>query len=532
MRRGVGMLLIIILILVTVMSFIAMARSVFSKSVTSQVLRSSLGIQAQTLAESAAEEALVELRSRVNDPSDELFNEFRKEVFAGQKSALALDIQTPQFDALYDRFGEMSPFYLEERSVAVNFQRQFTSMPYERFGLAQIRTAVRRDVSLTTSVKRAVELGVEFKVHLLSAPRPFDQTAVYVQDGTRLLRNAYQRLEDILQSIEFRRSEHEDIADLMEQRKDSVPFNGRAMLTRYTHGVSIPDQEYWREKLPPLRTPAALFASGRKPDGISLEHLNISENIRLAAEDVTRAEEELEAARSKLEANFDRSDLHNAYLNRLRITLGTYSEAVGRMDKFRRMFHVWDGDKYPELGKFSYKLTKQEWARKASFVLDRDPAGAPPQKVLDQQLSKSGGAYGVYYSDWKQMSLHLQNRRIKGRVVLVAVDTAVSLSNIGPAGPDDLLTIVSFGSLRLSGKIQASILALGSVSVDPGTELEGTLVFNKVPNPRALTGKVYYDPRNASGITKADDVSQAKTQYYWVSVAPRPVYKAIERGNR
>ena len=514
------------LILATVMTFVALARAFYSKGVTGQVIRSSLGIQAQTIAESAAEEALVELRRRVNDPDEPIYAELREEVYAGESSEFELGLDTPQLDRMYERYPDISPFYVHDRTAQVKFQKQFTAVPYERFGLIQVRTTVRRDLSLTSSVSRTVEQGVEFKVHLLSTPRPFDQTAVYVHQGAELLERPYQLIEDVLQSIEFRRSEHEDIVDMMDRRKDAVPFNGQAMLSRY-EGVTVPESAYWREKVPLLKSPAALFALGRPPAGVSLEHLAIGAKIRDAHEDVRRAEEALGESRDRLERDFEVIDRHNDYLSKLRVTLGAYSEMIGRMESFRNLFQVWDGEKYGALAPFEYKLEPREWRKKASFVLDRSPDGDSPQQVLDRLLSRPQGAYGVFYTNWPSRSISLTNKRIKGRVVIVAESTNVSLNNVGPASPDDLLTVVSFGRVSVSGNVNASVMALGALDFAPDAKLEGNLVLQKAPSTSSIRGQVTYDPKYHSGRTTSDDASGARTQYYWVSVAPRPIYTSI-----
>lgn len=528
-RAGMGMLLIVILILVTVMTFVALARAFFSRGVTSQVLRSSLGVQAQSIAESAVEEGLSELRRRVNDASDPIFVPFREEVYSGEETEIPISLQTPLLEGLLARYPDLAQFDLESCGAVVNFQRQFSAVPYERFGLAKVSATVSRSLGLTTRVTRRVELGVEFKVQLLSTPRPFDQTAVYVQDGDSLLRAPFQTLDDVIQSIEYRRSEHEDMVDRMESQKGTVPFNGEAMLARH-QGVSIPEPDYWRSKVPMLEEPAALFALGRAPDGIHLEHLGIAEAIRSAHRRVQDAEEAYQDARSQLESDFHRQDRHNDYLNKLKILLGAYSEMVGKMENFRGLFQIWDGDKHAALAGFDYKLTPDEWRRKATFVLDRHPGRLSPQTVLDTLLRERGRLDGVFYSNWPGKSLRLRGRNLPGRAVLVAEQTEVSLHNVNTGtGPDDLLTVVSFGNLRLSGKIRASILALGSVQIEPGTEIVGNLVFREVPDTRDLKGRVEHDPRYFSGRTTSQSTRGAKTQYYWVTVAPRPIYKAVYR---
>lgn len=523
------MLLIVILILVTVMTFVAIARALFSRGVTSQVLRSSLGIQAQTLAESAAEEVLLEVRRRANDPESESFVPFRVERYAGEEASFPVQVETPRFDSLYERIPEISPFYLEDRSAVVSFQRQFTGVPYERYGLLKVSATVARDMSLTTKVSRRVELGVEFKVHLVSTPRPFDQAALYVQDGGALLGRPYQMIEDVLQSIEYRRSEHEDVIDQMESRKDSVPFNGVATLTRHRN-LQIQEAAYWRQKAPPLREPSALFALGRAPDGVDVSLLRIEARMRDAYRALQLAEEDYQEARGNLSAAFDSIEKHNQYLAKLKVLLGATSEMVGIMENFLGLFQVWDDTKFEGLVPPAYKLEPDEWRRKATIILDRDPDGRSPQVLLDKLIGETDRLNGVFYSNWPGKSLSLRGRTIPGRVVLVCEETTVNLSDVNLAATgDDLLTVVSFGQVNLSGTVNASVMALGGLSMAAGTEIKGNLVLKQVKNPGDLEGRVEYDPKYHSGRTTTESVAEAKTQYYWVSIGPRPLYKAVHR---
>ena len=73
------------------------------------------------------------------------------------------------------------------------------------------------------------------------------------------------------------------------------------------------------------------------------------------------------------------------------------------------------------------------------------------------------------------------------------------------------------------------ILALGSVETDPGTKIHGNIVFDKVRSPECLKGRVRWDEKIYSGRTTPTDTSGAFLDYYFVTLAPRPVYRSIER---
>lgn len=523
------MLLVIVLTLVAVMTFIFIARAVFTSSVTSEVLRSSLGIQCQTLAESAAEEALVRLRESVNDPAHAIYPQFRREVYAEQNGDFAVDLELPVFDQMRSKNENLRSFYLAERGATVAFQRQFSSMPYERFGLLKVGTRVSTDLRFADTVTRRVELGIEFKVNLLSLPRPFDQTCVYIHDADGILRPAQQRMEDALSEIERRRSEHQELTDRVESQKDSLPFDGTGMHSRYV-GVRIPPREFWEAKAPPIDAPAAVYGLGRNDAGIELAELQIGESASQAHEALRQTEEACAQARTRLEGDFLNEERHNDYLEKQRIMLGAYSQLLGLMERFRATFQVYDGEKYAVLAPFGYKLGREDWRRKVTFDLDRDPEGRTPQQVFDGLLKENPRLYGVFYTSKPGAVLQLKGRSVPGRVVLVAEETALEVGDFnGAAGDTDLFTIVSFGSMRLSGKVHAAVMALGGCSMEPGTEIRGSLVLDRVASLADVAGRVKYERKYYSGRTTTDDTSGAFSDYYFVSLASRPVYKSVER---
>ncbi len=528
-RTGVGMLLVVILILVTVMTFIAIARAVFSKGVTSQVLRSSLGVQCQTLAEGAAEEALLQLRAKVNDPSDPIYREIRQEVYRGQVGDFEVRLDPTRVDAMIRNDPDLAAYYLGDAQATIAFQKQFSSAPYERYGLMKVGARVSTDLSFADTVSRRVELGVEFKVHLLGSPRPFDQAAVYVHDGEALLRDPYRRIEDALQDIDDLRNLHEEMTQQLESRKGSITgWNATLMVDRYK-GVQVLPREYWRGQAPELRLPAVIYGLGRDAAGIDLTELDIRNRVERGWESVQRTSTYFREAKGRLESSFENSSRHDDYLERLRVLLGAYSEMFGTVNRFRNIFHVFDGANYPELGKFGYKLEIAEWLRKVTHDLDRDPARREPQVQLEELL-KAGRLNGVVFTSWNGKSVRLAGRNLPGRIVLVTGETSLELSDLNLQATDrDMLTIVAMGPLRLSGKIHASILALGPVEIAPNTQIEGNLVFDKVRVPEDMAGRASYDRRLFSGRTTTTDTSGAYLDYYYVTLAPRPVYKAVDR---
>jgi hypothetical protein len=521
------MLLMIVLIIVTVLTFIGIARAVYSRGVTSQVLRSSLGIQAQTLAESAAEEALLDLRRRVNDPSHEAFAAFRSEVYAGEAGDFDVGLTTPRYGERLAADPSLRAFVLEETEARVRFQRQFSAAPYERYGLVEVSAEVGTSLGFADSVTRRVGLGVEFKVHLLGPPRPFDQTAVYVHDGEGLLRDAYRRIEDAAQNIEDVRADHDSLTQEVENRKGSLPFSGESMLSRY-EGVRIPPRDYWRSKAPEFRPPAVLYALGRDPAGVDLKELDVARRVEEAWGAVQRTSASYQEARIALEGGFENPGRHDDYLGRLRILLGAYSEIFGVIDKIRGEFKIFDGADYPKLGDFAYKLSRGEWRRKVTVNLDRDPQGRKPQDVLEAMLKDKGRLNGVFYT--AQGSITLRNRTLPGRVVLVCEGGSVDLAHLNAdAGDTDIFTVVSFGKVKIQGVVKGGVLALGSLEMDDDAEIHGPVVFDKVTYPESIRGRAIYEDTLYSGRTTPSDTSGANTNFYWVTLAPRPIYRAVDR---
>ena len=128
-------------------------------------------------------------------------------------------------------------------------------------------------------------------------------------------------------------------------------------------------------------------------------------------------------------------------------------------------------------------------------------------------------------------SLELEGARgrFSGRVILVATGNVRIGAGAGKAGPDDLVRVISYGTVSVGGECQCSVVANKNVLVGQWATIRGNLIVRDVRDFGSLRGTIIKDPRLYSGRTVPGDTSGAYTDYYYVAVGPGETYRLIGR---
>jgi hypothetical protein len=153
------------------------------------------GVRAQAIAESAIEEVAHRIATGVNDPESALYSAFREEL--ARRGSLDVPPQAlggqPRTHALAAAPPYGGEVRLESVSARVAHSAAVVPSPrraYERTGLLAYEAAAR-----SGAVVRRVRVEQEFRVALVTLPRPFDRMAFYVDDARRHLEPAQRALE-------------------------------------------------------------------------------------------------------------------------------------------------------------------------------------------------------------------------------------------------------------------------------------------------------------------------------------------------
>jgi hypothetical protein len=532
-RRGVGVLLVIILSFIVVLSIVGVSQRYLTSAVTAQTQRSSLGDLTGDLAESCLEEALHVLRTRANDPGSKLFELFRRDVYADQSGEIDLTpwIQLPQMQRIL-KDPLLARFYIKDLEARVTYQRQFEDLPYERFGLIRIRARVQFDLSLTDGVTREMEAGVGFKVVLVGPPRPFDQATllVYVTDAQGSLSygdvNARKR-EWVIQLAELIESAGRRAVD------PATPEPAKSEFTAF-RGQVQPTPDAWQEKLPDLPSDrAAVFAV--KPGGAPVAF----EDIYLMKKIEEKERTDLVPARRDHERAVAAAAARPGDAQAQRELAATYrqlAQALAAMLKviadYRDVFRVWGGTEYETLDRFRYKLRADHWAHKPFYTVVESPAAGPIDAQVRKLLGGLKPVNGVLRVDNPTQELDLTGMTIQGKLIIVAGRGGVRVANLNrQERASDLLTVICVGgTLSVEDEVHAALLSSeGRISFKPGSVVHGLVMTDRLPSPADRQFTVVRLEKYYTGITRSTDASGAYPDYYYVGVSPRVVYRRVSR---
>ncbi|MBI2943351.1 MAG: hypothetical protein HYY25_04050 [Candidatus Wallbacteria bacterium] len=525
-RRGIGALPVIVMALLMVLAFVGLAQRQFGSQVANQTYRLAMGRLAEQLADSAVEEALHVVRTHANDPGHPIFMELRGEVYPDQTAEVPLTVRAPHAERLA-REAPFRGFSLEDVRADIVWQAQFSHLPYEKFGIVRCRARAGIRLGLAEKVARTVETGVDLKVVLASTPRPFDQTTVYIQDGTSLgTARSNRRMEEALKSLEAFGAERTELTRRLEARKAQVAPAGSATALLVEYGqVDLPS-------LGPLvhRMDEDRLVLFRVQDRVELKELDLGSAVARYEADLERVDRKLASERQSLEAAFDDAARHRDYLAALREAASKRTRFLQWLLGFQNATSEFGGDSYERLAEFHYKLELVEWKRKAFHHIKEAP-GASAKAQLEALMARLGRLNGVVWVENPTETLELDGRlsELKGLLILVT-SGAVRLSGTNRgAGPNDLLTVVAFGRMSVDGDVRASLVPRAGVVVPPSATIHGNLVLRDAADATALQGAVKRDPRYYSGRTTAEDASGAYPDYYLCGLGPRPVYREVER---
>ena len=532
-RRGIGVLLVVILSFVVVLTIVGLAQRYLTSAVSGQTQRASIGELCLELSESLGAEVLEGFRRQVNDPGSPLFKALRQDVYGNELGNLDLSemIKVPHFDALLKADPTYAKFYRKEYKAEIVYQRQFEDLPYERFGLLRVRARVQFDLALTETIGREVELGVGFKTLLVGPPRPFDQPnwLMFVKDNTQ----------SELNFADLNAKKREWTA-LVKDTRDSANMRAADVNTpeqvkaEYKDVLSqVQASDVYQAALPDLPSERVVLFS-TKPGGTvtNFEDLFIFKRL----EELEKAE--LEPARKEVErgelgviTEVNSVEKQRALAAAYRRQAVALSKLLKTMTDHRAMFELWEGAGFDSLDRFRYKLEDRRWIQKPFYVVKE--ADGP----LDAQVKRISSAVrplnGVLRCDNPHAVLNLDNIHIPGKLVIVVGTGGVHLANVNrEERANDLLTVISVGGpIVIEGEVHAAVLGSqgASLSASPGATVQGLLVLDQVPSPNDRSFRVIREDKYYSGATTEKSAAGAFADYYYVGVSPMLTYRKVVR---
>ena len=523
-HRGIGVFFVVIVTLVVLVAFIGVFQMGFSRQVVDQVTRASLGEICLVIAESATNEAIHQIRQRVNKPDDRLFMQFRQEVLANQDGTIPLEIELKEIYKLLDS-NHYRRFYLDEVKAEVLYQKQFSKVPYEKYGIIAVTVKAGTNLSLTDKVTRTVQTGYEFKIALVSAPRPFDQVTLMVTEANSLVRDANYRVQESIRDLESAASERDELVSLLVAEKDSITSFDANKAIADLKNIKIPSKESVADNVHEFLEPLTVFTVRETVD---LTQLDLPQRLDDATRAVADLADDYRRARDRLERNIDSESANTNYHSTLSQWVEVHQERISAVEDFQDFFTEYSGAARNDLSQFYFKLDEMEWRRKAFYTIRG--AEGDVNKQLDELRQKLVPINGVVFIENPKQTLNLEGNKsqFNGNVIIVASGN-VNIGGTYSSGGSDLLTVVSYGTIAVDGHCRASIIANKRASVNSMAQITGNLVLQEVRDFSALRGKVIKDPRLYSGRTVPGDTTGAYTDYYYVAIGPGETYRHIGR---
>ena len=509
--RGSGSFLVIVVTLVLLAAFLGIYQMTFSRHVVSHVNRAALGEVAMLLAESTVQEMLTDIRKRVNDPADELFNTFRKEVLKTSENSFTIDVKTPVVTKLLAQ-KEYEGYSLQEATAKVTFQRLFSKLPYEKYGVISCTATVGKRLGLTYSVSRTLKSACEFKVALLAPPRPFDQISFMVTDTNYLIQGANFKIrESIRELIDAKKLRNEVIEQLKNAGKDY------SLLKK----IKILSRKKLKKRFHLFKEPLTIFSV--KPV-VDLEKVDLPRRLSKTTSSIKKIAKRYIRASSLVKANATSDAAIASFADALKDWVKAHQKRLNAVRSFQSTFVEYSGKARDRFAKFFFKLEQREWQAKAFYRI----GGSNINGQLAALRAKVKPLNGVIYIDNPEESLNLEGSKGKfdGRLVIVTTGNVVIGDVPSSTG---LLTVISFGNLSVVGDCRASLVANQRISVSSNATVLGNVILREVRSFGALKGKVNYDRTMHSGRTKVGDSTGAFWDYYYVAIGPGETIQGVTR---
>ena len=200
--------------------------------------------------------------------------------------------------------------------------------------------------------------------------------------------------------------------------------------------------------------------------------------------------------------------------------------------KFQDSLVEISGDDYRLFEPYLAQMDKNDLRCKSTIGLyEKDPFEMDDKRTISQKvedLLNRGPAFsGLLYISNPKETLVIR-RTFRGRLVIVVEgDVTIERATVEDKN-QDLLTIISFGSMAVEGNVHGTLMSWGSYRSQPAVTIEGSVIFKRVNfvggNPKeVMCGLVNRNERMRAG-NKAEKGGASVTYFdaMHFSLAPAP----------
>ena len=575
-RSGFGILLVFVCVILLIIFASGAGQSFFSSQVINHTHRAGIGNNCRYLAECACEEAFFRIEDGVNNSSSGIFTSFRTKVFG--KGPATFDISLGSLKQVEDMVAAMPTahqYAIDSVKAEVLFRQQIAGLSYETFGTIKVSAHVSS--GFYRSLVRKVEIIRDFKMALISSPRPFCKASLFIGESHSFLKTTPNReikdsysgigaiwrfFQETLETAEesAKKNTQADYSDLISEVKDAVSDIESAagnMLVKKEADYPIPsmnqsgvphyfgDVKGAGDNLITSPSQLAILTADSIPD---LSKIDLFNNVEPF--EVTRADtyqkylDEKESYRDYLESkkNADASEADSIKeeikkrLDKLKkLGVKTVKAAVSELkahDEFQEILSEKSGSSYDLWWEFVIsKLRLPDWKEKAFFHVKSVDELKEMINSSKDALTGNCNLSGIVYMDTAD-SVTFSNFSHRGKLIIV-VPGDLSLESISVADENvDQLTFVSFGELSLDGNIQATVI-MGYTGNGPrklrlsGLRLTGSFISadGLLFTAGNFEGSLKYNEKINSGDTGENEIMN----HYFVGISPQIRCRSVSR---
>lgn len=542
-------------------------QSFFSTQVINHTHRAGIGNNCRYLAECVSTETFFRIEQEANDSSSNLYSQFREKVFGRGPAAFDITIGSlKESEALLASLPKAIKYSIDEVTAKVEFRRQITGLSYEAWGTIRVSALVSS--AFYPNLQRRTELLRDFKMALVTSPRPFCKANVFIgssegflneTDPNHEIKRSYGEIYYVWNDFDRLLTECQgnamaaDAAAKLEETLSEIESIAGDMLVGKSGTAKAP-YDLIELPEPPVGKAAPHYYGDANVEGIplitspfELMVLTDAAELDLQAIDlqniVVPLAETRRAAYSKYKERFDyhsenpptnkltaQADLEKVHEELSQLGIATVKAAIPVLKAhydFQELLSEKSGASYDVWNKFVLrKLRLAEWKAKAFYTVSS-------VDQLENLIKASGGSLsGIVYLD-SSAKVNFSNVNFKGKLIIV-VPTDISLDSVGVADETlDHLTFVCFGEVRLDSDIKATVI-MGYTGEGPkefecggSMTLTGSLIAAEGIKfmPGKLEGFVKYNELVNSGDTGVDE----KNNHYFVAVSPQIRSKNVKR---
>jgi len=547
-RRGAGaVVVVVVVVLIILLTFVGTV-ALRSRGVTTIVVKSTQVETCERLTDLALTEARHRLRTRLDDPTDELAHTFRAMLQqSGGATAFTLGHDAlPQLAARRPTgYGLAGPGVVAELVRWAPLAVEPTER--SRFEVTGTRRLSCQVVGPQGGSSRAVE-EYGFRTAFTAVPPPFDGATFLLLrpqgllDAVALEGGADGSIRYAVERMLYWRRVAEWARRLLDGAGSAVPAAAATMAQRLIDVVlahtawTVADVTSDGPGTVHLFGPAtALYSLDERVD---LDRLCLPRRLRPVVAAIERVRPAAEALEARVERALSGAVPGAADLAAMAAGVDRLEEFLSRLDEMLGVYRDFQdavvevvGPGFDGLQMRSRRLDAAEFRARADFVFRGADAAERATAFLDGERNPTGVVYVALPAGARPFEVHLAD--LRGRLVLAVDGPMVVRQATVRDGERDALVLVGYGAVELAGPTSAAVVAWGgALRVTDGSSAghRGSLVIRDLPVTTDFEALLQGTLEALPALLTGPSPSEPRNEVIHAAFSPRARYRTVDFG--